>query len=309
MWRKQQMPSTAKQELVCVVAILKAEEPFINEWIAYHRIIGVDHFFLYDNDPSLPLKHLLKGHAEYVTVVDWPGEHEELPGRNKQTKAYTDSLRRINHRWVAFIDGDEFIVLRKHPNLKEFLVQFEHAGAVLLTWHLFGNNGYYANPKGLITASLTRRRREPGRMPKSINKVKAILSIENAHTCRLKRGFKAVDANKRRYSEILYPGKTEVAHINHYMCRSFENWMNRVERGGAAYSKENYPKNKDHRWRFERELCESKFYELEKQTNELIDEFMLKYSEAILAFVKSRETDPTPIRENLAIPAATIALR
>ena len=95
--------------------------------------------------------------------------------------------------------------------------------------------------------------------------------------CRLKRGFKAVDANKRRYSEILYPGKTEVAHINHYMCRSFENWMNRVERGGAAYSKENYPKNKDHRWRFERELCESKFYELEKQTNELIDEFMLKY--------------------------------
>lgn len=285
MWRKR-TPLTTDRGLICVVAILKAEEPFIDEWIAYHRIVGVDHFFLYDNDPVGPLKHLLKRHAEYVTIIDWPGEHEELPGRNKQTKAYTDSLRRINHRWVAFIDGDEFIVLRKHANLKEFLAQFEDVGAVLLTWHLFGNNGHYTNPKGLITASLTRRRREPGRMAKSINKVDAISSIPNAHLCKLKYGFKAVDANKRPYSEILYRGKTEVAHINHYMCRSFENWMHRVERGGAAYSKENYPKNKDHRWRFERELCEAKFFEIEKETNELADEFMLKYSEPIRAFLE-----------------------
>jgi hypothetical protein len=277
---------TTHKGLICVVAILKGEEPFIHEWIAYHRIIGVDHFILYDNDPTAPLKPLLKRHADYVTVIEWPDEHDDLPGRNNQTKAYTDSIRLISHRWVAFIDGDEFIVLRKHVNLQQFLEQFEDVGAVRLTWHLFGNNGYYSNPNGLITSSLTRRKRTPGRMPKSISKVTAISSIESAHYCTLKRGFTTVDANKRPYLPNLYRGKTDVAHINHYMCRSFEHWMNRIERGEAAFSKKNYPKTKDHLWRFDRELCKAKFFEISKETNEVVDEFMLKYSEPIEAFLR-----------------------
>ena len=302
MWRisqklRKRTPSATDQGLICVVAMLKGEEPFIDEWVAYHRIIGVDHFFLYDNDPTLPLRNLLKRHAEYVTVVDWPGEHDELPGRNKQTKAYTDSLRRVGHRWVAFIDGDEFIVLSKHENLQQFLEHFDDVGAVLLNWHLFGNNGHYTNPKGLITASLTRRKCEPGRMTKSINKVEAISSIQSAHLCRLRRGFKTVDANKRPYSEILYSGKTDVAHINHYMCRSYLHWMKRIERGEAAFPKENYPKNKDHRWRFERELCEAKFFEIAQETNELVDEFMLKYTEPIQAFLSRQGMNTAPCRE------------
>jgi hypothetical protein len=279
------MALTTDKGLICVVAIVKGEDPFIDEWIAYHRMIGVDHFFLYDNDPEGPLKHLLKGYADFVTVIDWPGEYEEIPGRNKQTKAYENSLHRIKHKWVAFIDGDEFIVLRRHANLQEFIDEFEDVGAVLLTWHLFGHNGHYTNPKGLITASLTRRRSTPGRMTKSINKVKAISSIESAHLCNLKAGYTMVDANKRPYSADPYPGKTEVAHINHYMCRSFRNWMNRIERGEAAFSKENYPKEKDHRWRFEREWCLRKFVEITKDANELVDEYMLKYSEPIQAFL------------------------
>ena len=100
--------------LVCAVAIVKGEAPFIDEWIAYHRIIGVDHFFLYDNDADSPLRALLAPHADYLTVVDGPGEAEHLPGRNKQTKAYQDALSRIRHEWVAFLDIDEFIVLRRH---------------------------------------------------------------------------------------------------------------------------------------------------------------------------------------------------
>src|SRR5262245_25609317 len=44
---------------VCVVAILKDEDPFVEEWVAYHRLIGVDHFYLYDNDPRQPLRERL----------------------------------------------------------------------------------------------------------------------------------------------------------------------------------------------------------------------------------------------------------
>ena len=39
-------------DTVCVGAILKDEDAFVEEWVAYHRILGVDHFYLYDNDPA-----------------------------------------------------------------------------------------------------------------------------------------------------------------------------------------------------------------------------------------------------------------
>lgn len=283
------MASTTSSGQICVAAILKGEEPFLDEWIAYHRIIGVAHFYLYDNAPTLPLRLLLRRHAAYVTVIDWPGEYEELPGRNKQTKAYVDALRHITHEWVAFIDGDEFIVLRHHANLHDFLEQFTDVGAVRLTWHLFGHNGYENDPTGLITAALTRRRSAPGRLTKSITRVEAIAAIESAHRCNLQTGYAMVDANKRPHSSDPYAGKTDAAHINHYMCRSFRDWMKRIDRGEAAFTKANYPKDKDHLWRFDPELCRRKFFAIANETNELVDEYMLKYSGAIHAFLRDLE--------------------
>ena len=32
-------------ETVCLAAILKYEEPFLDEWIVYHRMLGIDHFY------------------------------------------------------------------------------------------------------------------------------------------------------------------------------------------------------------------------------------------------------------------------
>jgi hypothetical protein len=35
----------------------------------YHRMLGVDHFFIYDDHPAYPMEAFLKPHREYVTVV------------------------------------------------------------------------------------------------------------------------------------------------------------------------------------------------------------------------------------------------
>jgi hypothetical protein len=289
-----QMGDGAGEATVGVVAIVKGEEPFIDEWLAYHRIIGVEHFYLYDNDPSLPLRGLLARHRDYVTVIDWAGEHEHLPGGNKQTKAYTNSLGRVRQTWVAFIDGDEFIALKRHTSLPEFLAEFEDAGAVYLSWHLFGPNGHMRNPEGLITASLTRRRRAPGRIGKSIVRTKAIHSVMSAHQCELRPGYAYVDANKRRRSASPYEGLTDVACINHYLCRSFESWMSRLERGEAAFTKGNYPPTRDHRWRFEPEACERKFFQVANEMDDLTDDFMSRYEEPIRSLLERLESRLRP---------------
>jgi hypothetical protein len=58
-------------DAVCLAAILKDEDRFVEEWVAYHRLLGVDHFYLYDNDPRQPLNAILAPHRDYVTVRAW----------------------------------------------------------------------------------------------------------------------------------------------------------------------------------------------------------------------------------------------
>jgi hypothetical protein len=224
-------PRLPAQDLVSVAAILKAEDPFVREWIAHHRLLGVDHFYLYDNDPRLPLQELLSAWADFVTVIAWGEEHD-----CKQLAAYRHFIDAYGERtqWVLFLDGDEFIALYRHRSLGEFLHHFRHYDAVSLNWMVFGHDGHYHDPVDLVTASLQRRRRTPAAAWKTLTRIDAIESIEGFHECVLKPGRRWVDANKLPALELLYPGKTRVASVHHYQCRSYERWIARAQRGTSG---------------------------------------------------------------------------
>lgn len=274
---------------ICVVAILKDEERFLEEWISYHRLLGVDHFFLYDHAAEQPLQELLTPHRDYVTVIDWSQDDPSLPGGTAQLRAYAHALGILppDCSWVSFIDGDEFIVLRRHETLRAFLGKFGGFGSIRLNWHVFGHNGHFHDPQGLVTASLTRRMAAPSIRTKAIARPQAIQGFRSAHWCELKEGWKPADANGRRYADRLYPGKTEVAHINHYQCRSFRNWMFKVERGDVSFNRENVPP--EHRWRLFEDECLRQFVEtVARDKNELVDEYMLRYEKPILAYLAER---------------------
>src|SRR5262245_23964419 len=57
-----------------ICAIFKNEKKYLKEWIEYHRLIGVDHFYLYNNNSSdHPLELLLPYiKTGIVTVIAWP---------------------------------------------------------------------------------------------------------------------------------------------------------------------------------------------------------------------------------------------
>jgi len=105
----------------------------------------------------------------------------------------------------------------------------------------------------------------------------------------VKPGYRRVDANKRLYTDELYPGKTDVAHVNHYLCRSYQNWMSRIDRGTTAAVPSAMRTHKDYRWMFEPEICRTKFFEMAHEMNEVVDEHMLTYSEAIRAHMAVRQ--------------------
>lgn len=277
------MPVNTLLNNICVVAIIKNEERFIEEWINYHLIIGVSHFFLYDDDSNPPLSSILTQYLNYTTIIPWSEKHEHLEGRNRQTKAYLHAVQNFGFKfqWTAFIDCDEFIVIKDHLNIRDFLADFESAGAICLNWHMFGHNGHYDYPDQLVTSSFTRRRVKPSVRVKSICRNNMITEITSAHFCALKDGWQRMDANNKVYTDRMYEGKTQRAHINHYQCRSFMDWKNRVKRGDVAFDNlNNVPE--DHLWRFdEKENLKRFVTTIAVFANEYIDDYMLKFSDMI----------------------------
>lgn len=144
---------TAKYK-VSICVIFKDEKAYLREWITYHKIVGIEHFYMYNNfsqDDFMPILQPFIDAGE-VTLIDWPHEHGQL-------SAYCDCVRRFakESRWIGFIDIDEFVVPIDHDCVYEFLKKYEkNRGSVLIYWKLFGSSGKMERDRtGLVTEDFT----------------------------------------------------------------------------------------------------------------------------------------------------------
>ena len=63
-----------KKYQLSVCSLFKNESRYLREWLEYHRLIGVDHFYLYDNASTDRSVQILQPYirAGLVTLVHWP---------------------------------------------------------------------------------------------------------------------------------------------------------------------------------------------------------------------------------------------
>ena len=91
---------------LAVVAILKDEGHYLKEWLDYHLLAGVDHFYLYNNDSSDNYAEIIAPYVKAGVVTS-----TNIHGKLALSPAYHDALKRFKffNRYMAFIDLDEFI--------------------------------------------------------------------------------------------------------------------------------------------------------------------------------------------------------
>ncbi|MCI9362446.1 MAG: glycosyltransferase family 92 protein, partial [Hungatella sp.] len=82
---------TDKKYKVSICAIFKDESSVLREWIEYHLIVGVEHFYLYNNDSIDNYKEILDPYINkgIVTLIEWPG-------KQRQISAYEDSIEQYS---------------------------------------------------------------------------------------------------------------------------------------------------------------------------------------------------------------------
>ncbi len=123
---------------VSICAMFRDEDKYLKEWIEFHRIVGIEHFYLYNNCSNDGYAEVLKPYIEngIVTIIDWPYEKGQM-------KAYRDCISKYSkdNNWLGFIDLDEFVVPNKMDDIKLFLEQYRKYASVVLYWRYFGSSG------------------------------------------------------------------------------------------------------------------------------------------------------------------------
>ncbi len=220
---------------LAICAVFKNEAPFLLEWIAYHRVIGFDHFVLYDNDSTDGGAALIRSSwaADCATVIHWPRRPAQLP-------AYRHFIYNESHAfsWAAFIDLDEFLVPLQDATMRDVLAAYQAYSAVLVHWRVFGPSGWDAPPAGLIIDSYDMR--APDAMPvnghiKSIARCADLLDVTaNPHEFQLKGPV--CDTLGRLVPNVaIQPAMCHAKLvIHHYVTRSRQDWMAKIRRGSAA---------------------------------------------------------------------------
>jgi len=135
--------------------IVRDEDEYIEEWIAFHLAVGIERFLVIDNSDSSSLSTILSAYVRSGVV-----ELRKFSSRFKpQIGAYNRALEflRGKSKWVAFIDVDEFLFPSQEDNLAEVLRQFEEFPGLAVNWVCFGNNGHRKKPTGWVIENFTSR--------------------------------------------------------------------------------------------------------------------------------------------------------
>ena len=126
------------------ITTMRNEGPFVLEWIAYHRLIGVTDFIVFSNDCDDGTDRLLdmlaaQGILRHIPIQCGPDESVQW-----HALKYVHAHRlTAGYDWALFSDCDEFPVIHvgQHKVQDALAAIPADTDAIALPWRLFGASG------------------------------------------------------------------------------------------------------------------------------------------------------------------------
>jgi hypothetical protein len=144
---------------ITVVTCLRDEGPFVIDWVAHLRALGVDRILAYTNDCRDGTAQLLDGLAPAGVIHVAQGDILEAGGKTPQWRAMRAAWDHPACReadWLAHLDADEYLALDGVDTLPKLLCRLPGAQAIALPWRLFGCAGRLEAGQGSTPARFDR---------------------------------------------------------------------------------------------------------------------------------------------------------
>jgi predicted O-methyltransferase YrrM len=224
-----------------ICLMIKDENEYLEEWLNYHRSIGISRFFIYDNNSKIPISETVKDQDD-VTVILWEDDKpfSQHKAYNHCCKNYKDEVDK-----VFFIDTDEFIEFSDEFKSLEEVFSFlekEYGSfdSLILYWRLYGKSKPYFETRQLfknytdLIDSFDFIRYVSNKQVKSVLNIKKHYTFVDAHIAfcfkdiyidELGNNVKDnLDIKKRNHS-------SKYIWIRHNWSRSLEEFKKKIERG------------------------------------------------------------------------------
>lgn len=212
--------------MIAITAIFRNEAPYLKEWIDFHRLVGVEKFYLFDNLSTDSFEQVLGPYGDLIELTRWPLDHSNIIEWNEiQCLAYERALHKAkgNVKWLAILDVDEFL-FSPHSTLAEMLASFEHVGGVCVNWQAFGTSSIPKIPSNrLLIETLNLKFPEQigtNHHVKSIVRPERVASCDNPHYVIYESGYGQVTPDGTPFEGRLSPTiQIDRLRINHYTLR------------------------------------------------------------------------------------------
>ncbi|KAF5726783.1 hypothetical protein HS088_TW22G00465 [Tripterygium wilfordii] len=223
-----------KYEL-CACTMLWNQAFALREWIMYHAWLGVDRWFIYDNNSDDGIEEVI----DELELKNYNVSRHVWPWIKSQEAGFSHCALRARSecKWVGFFDVDEFFffppqggrqVVSSQNGLRSLIANYSSSSNTIAEirtdCHSFGPSGLSSHPLQGVTAGYTCRLQSSERH-KSIVRPEALdLSLLNiVHHFKLRVGF--------RYLNV--PETTAV--INHYKYQAWETFKAKFYRRVSSY--------------------------------------------------------------------------
>lgn len=214
---------------LAITAIFRDDAPYLKEWIEFHRVVGVEHFYMINNLSVDNYLEVLQPYIDkgVVDLIEWPYEHDKISCWNViqcQAYEYVIDLVKGKVKWLALIDTDEFLFPVKKDNLLNVLSKYEKFGGLAVNWQVYGTSFVpKVSESELMIEMLTLRapvEAEVNRHVKSIVRPEYVARCDNPHYVHYKKGRYQVNSDREKFYGPFSPYiQINAVRINHYTVR------------------------------------------------------------------------------------------
>ena len=251
---------------ITAVTCVKNEGPFLLEWIAFNRLLGVTDFLFYSNDCTDGTDKLLDALAAQGGVIHLPNPAQ---GRNYQMEALKDAAQQDIVRdadWVWIADVDEF--LNVHVGDHTIPALIDACGdpqAISVTFQFMANSGVEGFEDRPVIEQFIQTHNPDVWNGETAQEVKTLIRKDfplhyyGAHRPFFRNilaknrrpswtdgsgrdvpfKFKIAE-NKRRIRKFPAKGARDLATLNHYALRSLDSYLVKNDRGDVNRENRNF---------------------------------------------------------------------
>jgi hypothetical protein len=217
---------------ISAACIINNEARFLKEWLDFHRLVGIEHFFLFNNRSEDNYLEVLEPYIKQgiVDLISWnTGDTAGDDWIYIEAEALSCALRLAHGRskWLAMIDTDEYLFPAQSESLTDALKEFEPYGSVSVRYTVFGTSDVQRIPSDkLLIETLTKSCLDSSshnNLFKSIVRPEYVDSCINSHYCQLMPGFINVteDLTPMNPENIAKVQNKKLA-LNHYWTRDLD---------------------------------------------------------------------------------------